>query len=405
MRILVFSYFYPPAYAVGGKRFTNLVRNWTEAGWRVGVVTADTAAYDRLDQSLTHAGEVFRAPVNPLPRYRGNSGVKRLLHRIWGRSLISIDRQQGWIAPAVRLAMRAAEEVRPEAIVATGPPFSAFAAGIRTAGKLRVPLVLDYRDPWTTQISSRFPPPLGPLRGRRIESLALNRAVAVVGCTERLTEQVRSGFGCTDRKFYTITNGFEDIRPWAAGGGGTEFRIVHAGSFYGNRSLAPLINGVLEMRKKGIKVRIRSIGGPVTGRDWREFRARGCEDCISDEDPLPHDMALDAMARADVLYLPSGGDVSYALPYKFFDYLSAGRPILAVCPADSAVSDYVNRTSCGGAFAPDDPAGIAGFLSEVHSGAAPEPRGLEEFLWSSLAGEYGRVVEKSCSATPSGGSR
>src|SRR5690606_33567275 len=49
----------------------------------------------------------------------------------------------------VREALRVHDNTRPKVVIATGPPFHSFVAGVLLSRMWRVPLVLDYRDEWT----------------------------------------------------------------------------------------------------------------------------------------------------------------------------------------------------------------------------------------------------------------
>jgi glycosyltransferase involved in cell wall biosynthesis len=59
---------------------------------------------------------------------------------------------------------------------------------------------------------------------------------------------------------------------------------------------------------------------------------------------------------------------------KVFEYLAAGRPILAVVPPDGAAAALIRETGAGVVVAPDDAEGIEGALAEMH--ARYEDRGL-----------------------------
>jgi glycosyltransferase involved in cell wall biosynthesis len=50
-----------------------------------------------------------------------------------------------------------------------------------------------------------------------------------------------------------------------------------------------------------------------------------------------------------------------------FEYLAAGRPILAVVPPDGAAAELVRETGAGLVVAPDDVAGIRDALRELHA--------------------------------------
>ena len=52
---------------------------------------------------------------------------------------------------------------------------------------------------------------------------------------------------------------------------------------------------------------------------------------------------------------------------KVFEYLAAGRPILAVVPPDGAAAELIRETDAGVVVAPDDVEGIRGALEDLHA--------------------------------------
>jgi glycosyltransferase involved in cell wall biosynthesis len=52
---------------------------------------------------------------------------------------------------------------------------------------------------------------------------------------------------------------------------------------------------------------------------------------------------------------------------KVFEYLAAGRPILAVVPPDGAAADLIRETHAGMVVAPDDVDGIRVALEVLHA--------------------------------------
>ena len=53
------------------------------------------------------------------------------------------------------------------------------------------------------------------------------------------------------------------------------------------------------------------------------------------------------MAMATALLVVPGDDMGYAIPYKTYDYMAVGRPIIALCGADTALHNFVERTGIG----------------------------------------------------------
>ena len=52
---------------------------------------------------------------------------------------------------------------------------------------------------------------------------------------------------------------------------------------------------------------------------------------------------------------------------KVFEYLAAGRPILAVVPPDGAAAELIRETGAGVVVAPDDVEGIRAALHALHA--------------------------------------
>ena len=99
------------------------------------------------------------------------------------------------------------------------------------------------------------------------------------------------------------------------------------------------------------------------------------------------------MKAADILYLPSGRDVKYALPFKFFDYLSVRRPILAVTPSDSAVAMFVSDLDCGEVVEPDRVTKIADALERILARSQKYSYcGSEQYNWTSIASRYSQLM-------------
>ncbi len=63
----------------------------------------------------------------------------------------------------------------------------------------------------------------------------------------------------------------------------------------------------------------------------------------------------------------AGGRGKGVLSGKVFEYLAAGRPILAVVPPDGAAAALIRETGAGVVVAPDDVAGISAALKEMHT--------------------------------------
>jgi glycosyltransferase involved in cell wall biosynthesis len=85
----------------------------------------------------------------------------------------------------------------------------------------------------------------------------------------------------------------------------------------------------------------------------------------------------------------------YSTPYKVYDYMATGRPILGIAPAGAAVFDLRAESGAGLCVARDDDAAIERAISRIISGDVGTLRArVERYRWSNLALQYRAVIEQ-----------
>jgi len=379
--LVVVSYHYPPSTRVGGKRMAFLTEEWQIAGCNVAVVSAPRGK-SGSDNSLPSPGN----PVRPLPLF--DTDGRGFLSRLASR-LRLMEKQESWLPRAVFPVISAVNSIEAEAIVATGPPFVSFAVASIAASRCDVPLFLDYRDPWTTLPNSRRGSGFRLAMSKKIESLISSRGSGVVFCSQRLHESFES---CQSGRLpgITITNGFH---PFDGGSINPRDGVVisYAGNFYGERRLSVLAEPLSSLSSRGIldisTLRIR-VFGRVLSSDIEALERHGLSRCIEELPFLSRNKLLEELAASDILFLPSGSDVPYAIPFKFYDYLSVARPILAVCPADSQLRDLMDEGEWGEWADISNCRAIESSLERMISGGIYSFSGTERFLWPELARRY-----------------
>lgn len=397
MRVLIVSAYFAPSAMVGAKRFSFLSRSFRDQGLEVAVLTMRPSGPERgVDPSLPAAAAVHVAG-SLLPFPLGRSALWARLYERFVADVIAVpDQYVGWLLPGLMRGRALATEFAPEVVIATGPPFTAFAIGAATAARAGAKLVLDYRDPWTAY------PWMGRAVRRRqgtsrrlLERRLVRRADALVFATAPMLESFEREFGRIRRgPACVITNGFESGRevtpaPLPA----DSLNILYAGNFYGERQIGLLVEAadrfMREGRAGGRPLRIH-VFGKVRPADRERISACGMESYVHEHAPVAHAEVLRYMKAADVLYLPSGGDVPYALPFKVFDYLSVRRPVLALAPERSAVADLLRELRCGELVVPgSDPAALVDALERLLSPVADYSfEGAERYGWDVLGRRY-----------------
>ncbi len=401
--MLLVSFPYAPNPVVGAKRFTFLADEFLKAGVDVTVLTLAGELIRDPDRTLPVPGEIHG--VRPLPPSRiGRGGsLAELYEKIWCR-LCRVDQYSGWVGPALRRASRLSARRTFTHVIITAPPFSPFLAAGALKRRLGAKLVLDYRDPWTSHpLQGR----VGRLSGDRMRTLEggiLAEADLIVTATDWIGRGLLSSFPSLDpERVRTVTNGLHLSRVRRPSEPPPRNRrvMLFAGNLYGDRRAEHAARQLRRLEHEGAiapgSVCIRVMGAcPSTHAS--AFEREGLTDLIEVTGVMDYESALGEMARADILYLPSGKDFDYALPYKFFDYLTAGRPILAVGPESSALREAMRDLDCGLYCPSDDGRCIReGIMSLLSGRTRFSFEGLERFDWGAKASGYLDLLESAVS--------
>lgn len=397
--------FYAPCKEVGGKRFLHLSRYLRDWCGNYHVLARrekhSQPGADRFD------GNVHRVPMFPYyPPDRIRGAVHHKLNQAWFQGLCLVDPYVGWIVPAILSGIRLWRRHRFDVVIATVPSFATLIAALAIVKLCCARLIIDYRDPWTNH-QRKYPMPFGRQLSIRAERAAIRRASAIVFCTDVMREEFDKAFGgIAPSRREVIYNGFGDFaspeKPSAWGGRTT---MIYAGSFYGSRQLqtiAPVLAEMAAAREIGPESFRFDLYTEPTMVYQALIEQLGLGAIVRLHEPVPYERIKRIMLEADILFLPSGDDVPYAVPYKFFDYLSVRRPILAVAPLASGVGRLMQSVDCGE---------LAEFGNEHQIRQKLESllrrerdytfEGAERFRWENAARRYMSVIDDVIEREPS----
>ena len=185
-RVLILTYYWPPAGGPGVQRFLKFARYLREFGWEPVIITPADGAYPYRDESLeadvpegikvvrTGTREPFalynriigkkgkEVPV-AMTGFRDSTSLIQKLAK-WVRANFFIpDARVGWKPFAIKAALNEIALGQVAGIISTGPPHSTHLAGLALKKKTGLPWIADFRDPWTTVYYNAFSPvPIGP---------------------------------------------------------------------------------------------------------------------------------------------------------------------------------------------------------------------------------------------------
>ncbi len=412
-RVLFLAYNFPPMGGGGVQRSAKFTKYLPQFGWVPTVLAADDPYYWARDETLLGdipPGIVIKrlSPTRPHILYRllslftSEANVRRIVDSV----LIPDDR----ILWALRAALAARALIRTHAIrviYTTSPPHSTHISGLILKRMTGLPWVADFRDPWTRDYGFNPPTRWAGKAHAACERAVLGRADRIVCITEVARQQYIADFGIDPKRLVTIYNGYDasDFTPCAGRRRGQDDKIVitHSGSIYGGyfpelflRALASALDTHPDL---GRRVTVRFVGVMEKGMQEkiRTFLPGRCEF----SGYVSHPEAVKAVMESDINLIarPVDQKASYNVPGKLFEYLAAGRPILAVAPRGGEIARIVESTGSGMVLSQDGVSELAGALSRAiprlaATGAcSPDTAAIEAFERRNLTGRLARVFD------------
>jgi glycosyltransferase involved in cell wall biosynthesis len=346
--LLLLTYHFPPSAASGAFRLLGFARHLPALGWNVHVVAPPTLPWEPTDSRLV---ESLPAGVQVHPAPYSQTAMTKPIRKLWPYAW--------WLPTAWRVAERAVHKHRPDVILTSGPPHEIHLLGAYFRRRHRLPWVADFRDPWAV---GRPPQVVVTRRERAFEKLVIRSADGLVWNTPRVRECLKAAYPGRAHTMVAIENGFDPEAfpaPTRRTGDASMVNVVHAGMVYMGRDPRPLFDA---LRLRGARradglpaVRVSFLGlkQDFTVGLEAEARRRGIEDCIRVEGHLPYEATLQRMVDADILLLLDSPGRRMGVPAKLYEYLGAGRPILALAERDSDIAAVLRDS--GGTFALADP--------------------------------------------------
>jgi glycosyltransferase involved in cell wall biosynthesis len=369
-RLLLVSYYFPPAGGVASMRVTKLAKYLARAGWEVRVLTATPRG--SVDESLMRDVEGLTTVViketRGLPTVHGFS---------WATAIVPVLRREALDA---------------DVVLVSGAPFAPFLAA--ALAWRRAPYVLDMRDLWADE--PRFGRGGASLRSRVVrlfeglaERVSLRFAAAVITVAPELAEILVQSHPRLAGQITVVPHGFdpEDVPNSPAAGTADAPVLLHAGTMLAEeRTPALLIETARRVRANGTPLSVRLLG------TFDERLRSMVADPVSEgwmivDAPVDHLEAVVAAASATVLWLEPGPH-DFAVTGKIYEYVASGRPIVVAASETNAAARLIRRTG-GGILAGDTADSCADAVRRALAGDIP-PRDASVIESLSLP----RIVER-----------
>lgn len=413
-QFLYISPYFAPQTQVGALRPIKFARQLPALGWQP-IVLADLWPTDGMDAQLEafvppevkvvydfsrRAAKAYQALHQrpPAPRAAGQGDAaparvakgKPLHERLIPKSLQNPElmplAEHGPDMPhAYDAAMKIlGDHPDIEAIVVNADPFAAAVVGAWLQQRTGLPLIQDFRDIWAPCKLRR---PRRPLPQRwledKLERFCFERAAHVLVNTQVSLDDYWAFYPDLPRERFSLLRNFFDADLVSHGQhpGWDRFTLLHLGNFSRFRLADPLVRALARAVELGLPrdaVQVVSTGDYGDGA--RRLAAElGVAELLKTEEPLPYHQIGAICQAADVLVYVAEPDADQRIASKFYDYLGAHRPVLAI--SDNPESkQLIDQVSAGAQFGHRDSEAMARWLLEIFA------KGRHQVIERSLQG-------------------
>lgn len=389
---LFITFSYPPIHSIASMRSWKLAKYIRDFGWEPIVLASGSGSQtwasplpdvrvDRIENELFLQGITRNAKESLLRNQASHSSefvtprisfvrgmcykAARLGKRALGEALAYPDDYADWRKKALVCGREVLSREKVDLILSTANPFSSHIAASTLSKESGIPWVADYRDLWTQSHFARHTK-IRLFFERRLEASVLKTASAAVTVSEPLACALQAIF---QRPVYTITNGFDPEDYSVPVETDPVFSLAYTGTIYEKRQSLSALFKAISLLLESNQVEKHKFRLHFYGSDKRYLTelldGKGIDEMIQIHDTVPFEESVQRQKAATALLFLNWNDLRQKGLYsgKIFEYLGAGRPILAFPRnPDSVVDRLLERTQAG--VLCDTPEEIAHVLKE-----------------------------------------
>jgi len=374
-KVLIITYYWPPAGGPGVQRWLKFVKYLPEFGVEPIVYCPENPSYPLLDDNLTKEVSdkitILKQPIfepyklasvfskkktktiaSGLINTKKQSLVERLLLYVRGNYFIP-DARKFWVKPSVNYLSRYIQENAIETIITTGPPHSLHLIGLELKKQLNINWIADFRDPWTTigyhdkmklSVASQQ-------KHKLFEKEVLQTADNILVTSPTTKTEFKA---ITHQPITVITNGFDDVNMKSLPLD-TKFTISHIGSLLTGRNPKVLWDSIAELLQENNDFKANfelKLIGAVSNDVLASINESGLENHINVLGYVSHEEAQIQQRVSQVLLLIEINSpiTKCIIPGKLFEYLQSNRPILGFGPERADFKTIISETNTGSSF-------------------------------------------------------
>ena len=372
-KILIITYYWPPAGGPGVQRWLKFVKYLPEFDIQPIVYVPENPTYPIVDahletevsdKAIILKNKIFepyqlasflsknktkKISSGIIPNQKKQSFLEKLM--LWVRGNLFIpDARIFWVKPSVAYLEKYIRENEIDMIVTSGPPHSLHLIGLELKQKLNLKWLADFRDPWTTigyHKSLRLSN-YAAKRHKQLEHQVLNSADTIIVTSKTTKSEFQA---ITSKPIAVITNGF-DVEKIEKQTLDIKFSLAHIGSFLSERNPLILWESLVELLQEipDFKFHLEiKLMGAVSQEVLETISQFGLNSYLNNLGYVSHAVAVEHQRKSQVLLLIeiNSEDTKSIIPGKLFEYMVSERPIIAIGPKDSDFAEIITNTNTG----------------------------------------------------------
>ncbi|OCA76921.1 glycosyl transferase family 1 [Chryseobacterium artocarpi] len=394
-KILIITYYWPPAGGPGVQRWLKFAKYLPEFGWKPVIYTPENPSYPLLDETLmkdvpkdieivrtkiwepyqlaeklNKSNKKFKAGQFDVGK---NQSWKSKLS-IWVRGNFFIpDARVFWVKPSIQFLEKYIQENNINTIVTSGPPHSLHLIGLGLKDKFpNLKWIADFRDPWTeisyykhlklTKSSDK--------KHRQLESAVFKNADITLATSYTDAENFRKG----GANSVCITNGFDEsdsdkAKEQTENILKDKFTLSYIGVLEQLRNPENLWKVLDELVKENTDFANHfslKFVGRIDDKILNFIENSSLKNHILNLGYLAHGKAVEEMQNSEILLITNFPNESSKgiIPGKIFEYLASGKQILSFGPDQADVSKILDETQAGKHFSYSDSETVKKFILE-----------------------------------------
>lgn len=383
-KVLIVSYYWPPAGGPGVQRWLKFVKYLPDFGYKPHVYIPENPTYPIVDEKLTkevsEKAIIIKQKIKEpyrwaaflsntttkkissgiIPSKRKQSLVAKLLLWIRGNLFIP-DARVLWVKPSVSFLKEYLQKHQIDTIITTGPPHSLHLIGLQLKKELSINWIADFRDPWTTigyhkelMLSEK-----AERKHKALEKNVLQTADKIIVTSPTTKKEFAA---LTFKPIEVITNGY-DVENVEKTPLDAKFTLAHIGSFLSDRNpriLWKVLNELINENPDFANDFQLKLIGKVSQEIVDTIQEFKLSNYVLNLGYLSHKEAIQHQRASQVLLLIEIDDETTRciIPGKLFEYMVSDRPIIAIGPNGSDFEKIIKETNTGSFFSYEDKIGL-----------------------------------------------